>query len=363
MKQLFVAATRQNDGKTMVSLGLFNEFRKRFKKTAYMKPVGQQYLLVDGKKIDKDAVLIYKTYRLKDAISDMSPIAIPRGFTEEFIHSGTNPQVLQDQMMAAQARLIRNKQFVLYEGTGHAGVGSVFNLSNATVARVLGTKVVLVALGGIGSFIDEIMLNKAQFDLMGVEVIGVIMNKVRPDKYDKVKSLVEIALAEKGIRLLGAIPMEQSLSWPPVRELVDEVDATLLGGESGLSNLVQKFIIGDQIPHDAIDHFSKNTLLIVPGNREEVILTALLGHTMDPNRADTVSAIIFTNGIRPHRKILNLLKRAEIPLLLVEEDSFSVASKINHMILKMRAEDAEKIATAQHLIEKYVDVDVLCHLL
>ncbi|NBV84081.1 hypothetical protein EBR57_08180, partial [bacterium] len=55
MKKVFVAATRQNDGKTMVSLGLFNAFQKRFKDVAYMKPVGQQYRVVDGKKIDKDA--------------------------------------------------------------------------------------------------------------------------------------------------------------------------------------------------------------------------------------------------------------------------------------------------------------------
>ena len=32
-KRLFIAATRQNDGKTMTSLGLYNAFQKRFKST------------------------------------------------------------------------------------------------------------------------------------------------------------------------------------------------------------------------------------------------------------------------------------------------------------------------------------------
>ena len=55
MKHVFVAATRQNDGKTTFSLGLFNALQKRFNSMGYMKPVGQQYVMVNDKRIDKDA--------------------------------------------------------------------------------------------------------------------------------------------------------------------------------------------------------------------------------------------------------------------------------------------------------------------
>ena len=63
-KSIFIAATRQNDGKTMTSLGLLNGFKQRFDSVTYMKPVGQQYLKVDNEKIDKDAVLFQKIYNL-----------------------------------------------------------------------------------------------------------------------------------------------------------------------------------------------------------------------------------------------------------------------------------------------------------
>jgi len=75
-------------------------------------------------------------------------------------------------------RVAWEKDFVLCEGTGHAGVGSVFDLSNAQVAKILGAKVVIVTEGGIGKPIDEVSLNQALFDREGVEVIGVILNKV-----------------------------------------------------------------------------------------------------------------------------------------------------------------------------------------
>ncbi|HDL64317.1 MAG TPA: hypothetical protein ENH12_02890, partial [Proteobacteria bacterium] len=84
--RVYIGATRQNDGKTVVSLGLLAALGKRVKSIGYIKPVGQQFLNIDGKKIDKDVVLMSKIYNLKDNLTDMSPVAIPRGFTENYIN-------------------------------------------------------------------------------------------------------------------------------------------------------------------------------------------------------------------------------------------------------------------------------------
>ncbi|NMC82541.1 MAG: dethiobiotin synthase, partial [Armatimonadetes bacterium] len=58
--KIYVAATRQNDGKTVMALGLVLALQKRFARVGYIKPVGQQYIEVDGAKIDKDAVLVHE---------------------------------------------------------------------------------------------------------------------------------------------------------------------------------------------------------------------------------------------------------------------------------------------------------------
>jgi BioD-like phosphotransacetylase family protein len=36
--RVFIAATKQNDGKTTISLGLINVFRKKLKKVGFIKP-------------------------------------------------------------------------------------------------------------------------------------------------------------------------------------------------------------------------------------------------------------------------------------------------------------------------------------
>ncbi len=363
MKNIFIAATRQNDGKTMVSLGMFNEFCQRFSKVAYMKPVGQQYKVLDGEKIDKDAVLMHFTYNLSDKLSDMSPIAVPRGFTTNYILNGS-PQTLADRVSRSYERLSRGKDFVLIEGTGHAGVGSVFDMSNADTAKLLGAKVVIVTLGGVGRPIDEIMLNKAVFESKGVELLGVIINKVAPHKYDRVREIVEKGLARHDIRLFGVVPLVQNLSRPSVAELAEDLGAEVLCGDPRMmTHTVGKFIIGDMQPHAAVDTFTGNTLLIVPGNRDGIIVTALYESLLGSREDANVAGMIFTDGTRPHQKIMDLLRRSNIPVMLVEEDSFSVATKINNSIFKLRAEETEKIQISQALVQEHVDIDRICELL
>ena len=127
--KIFVAATRQNDGKTIVCLGLVAAFLKMGKKVGYIKPVGQQFLQIGHHKIDKDAFLIEDTYHLGSPLPAMSPITIPKGFTEQYITKGKK-NVLTRKIKNAFERVSKKKDVVIIEGTGHAGVGSVFDSSN-----------------------------------------------------------------------------------------------------------------------------------------------------------------------------------------------------------------------------------------
>ncbi len=76
MKKIFIAATKQNDGKTTVSLGLISNLKDRFGKVAFIKPIGQRYLEEEGQKIDEDSLLIEEVCGIRCGLKDMSPIAV-----------------------------------------------------------------------------------------------------------------------------------------------------------------------------------------------------------------------------------------------------------------------------------------------
>src|SRR5580765_3929526 len=241
--RVFIAATRQNDGKTTVSLGLLAALQNIYPRIGYIKPVGQRFVEIEEQKIDEDTVLMDRVYRLNCPLVDMSPIAVEPDFTRKYLES-SNYDALVRKIQKAFDRVAWEKDFVLCEGSGHAGVGSVFDLSNARVAKILKAKVIIVTQGGIGKPIDEVSLNQALFEKEGVEIIGVIVNKVLPDKVEYVTEFVRRGLKRKGLELLGVIPHQRVLSRPTIELIREELHAELLNEPVNLRGLVEDFIVG-----------------------------------------------------------------------------------------------------------------------
>src|SRR5579863_8501197 len=233
--RVFIAATRQNDGKTTTSLGLIAALQKHFPRVGYIKPVGQRFVEIEEQKIDEDSVLMDSVYGLNCRLVDMSPIAVEPAFTRKYLQSANN-EALVKKIQDSFDRVAWEKDFVLCEGSGHAGVGSVFDLSNAQVDKTLGCKVIIVTQGGIGKPIDEVSLNQALFEKEGVKIIGVILNKVMGEKVDYITEFARRGLKRKGLELLGVIPHQQVLSSPTIDLIREELKAELLNTADGLHN-------------------------------------------------------------------------------------------------------------------------------
>jgi hypothetical protein len=356
MKKIFIAATSQNDGKTTVSLGLIRNFQNRFKKVGFIKPIGQRYLEEEGLKIDEDSLLIEEVCGIKCGLKDMSPIAVEKGFTEKYIAHPDRKSITR-QIKESFRRVSKGLDLVIVEGTGHAGVGSVFDHSNATVAKLLNAKVIIISSGGIGRPIDEIVLNKALFEKEGVKVLGVIINKVLPDKFDKINRLVRKGLERKRVDVLGVIPYNPMLSWPTIEQILEEADFQALCGKDYLERPVSRVIVGAMEACDAIKYIVNDSLLITPGDREDIIIAASGCFRDADEKRLKICGIVLSGGIIPEESIMNLLKKAQIPVLLAKTDTYSVATCIHDLTVKIRSKDSDKINAVIKLIKESVDLD------
>ncbi|MBI4335462.1 MAG: AAA family ATPase [Candidatus Omnitrophica bacterium] len=357
-KRIFIAATMQNDGKTTFSLGLMHVLAEHFKRIGFIKPVGQRYLIEQGYKVDEDSVLINEVCGIECNLNDMSPIAVERGFTERYIKR-PNRQRLIERIKSSFAMVAKNSDLVIVEGTGHAGVGSVFDLSNAAVAKFLRSKVILIAGGGLGRPIDELMLNKALFDKEGVELIGVIINKVIPEKYKKINKLARLSLQSHGVKVLGVIPYSKILSIPSMEQIREEIDAEVLWGKERLCNLADNIIVAAMAPFDVLNYLRDRVLVIVPGDREDVITTILSSHLVGGKKDFEIVGIILTGGIIPHKQVMNIIERTDIPVLFSKEDTYRVSARVHDRIIKIRPEDKEKIEWAVKLTKDHVDLGAI----
>ncbi|MCX5715176.1 MAG: AAA family ATPase [Candidatus Omnitrophica bacterium] len=335
MRKIFIAATKQNDGKTTVSLGLIYNFQQRFKKVGFIKPIGQRYLQEEGAKIDEDSYLIEEVCGIKCGLKDMSPIAVEKGFTEKYI-ARPDKASITSQIMAAFRKVAHRQDLVIIEGTGHAGVGSVFDHSNAMVAKLLGSRVIIISSGGVGRPIDEIVLNKALFDREGVKVLGVIVNKVLPQKFDKINQLVRAGLKRKGINVLGVIPYEPSLCYFTIEQILEETDFELLSGKDFVGNFISHVVVGAMQPDDAVKYISDDSLLITPGDREDMIVKVLGCVRNNDKESCMISGIILTGGFLPSQSLRDTLNKSRIPVLLAKHDTYTAASSIHDMTVKIR---------------------------
>src|SRR5919198_3134165 len=84
-QRVFIAATRQNDGKTTTSLGLIAALQQYYPRVGYIKPVGQRFVEIAEQKIDEDTVLMDSVYQLNCPLVEMSPIAVEPDFTRRYL--------------------------------------------------------------------------------------------------------------------------------------------------------------------------------------------------------------------------------------------------------------------------------------
>ena len=114
--RVFIAATRQNDGKTTTSLGLIAALGASYPPIGYIKPVGQRFVEIEEQKIDEDTVLMDSVFRLNCPLVDMSPIAVEPDFTRKYLQSSNN-EALVKKIQKAFDRVAWEKDFVLCEGS------------------------------------------------------------------------------------------------------------------------------------------------------------------------------------------------------------------------------------------------------
>ncbi|MBA3797161.1 MAG: AAA family ATPase, partial [Chloroflexi bacterium] len=327
MRQLYLAATGMNRGKTTVSLGLLAALIDRGLDTGFIKPVGQRYAVVDDVPADEDAILMKTVFGMSDPLAVMSPVHIPRGFTKSYI-SGDVTEDLGSRIRHAHAEAAQGRDVLLIEGTGHAGVGAVIDLSNADVAHMLGAPAVIVSEAGVGRPIDEIVLNHALFTAHGVEVVGAVINKVDAAAHPSLPTVLRAGLARHGIELLGMLPYRPLLSNPTLSMLVEQMPGEVLHPGADLDRVIDHVAIGAMQPRHLLERIGPGSLLIVPGDREDVIQATVAANrtartlrtdpglfgrlrsrsrfglpTEDPARTE-LAGMLFTGGYRPRPRDL-----------------------------------------------------------
>lgn len=352
-RNLYVAASRQHVGKTTSTLGLVSAFLNEGINIGYCKPIGQKF--IRDMYVDKDTLLFADLIQFNIRPEVHSPVVLPGKKVREMILEPTKND-FTERIIKARSELESLHDLTIYEGTGHPGVGSVVGHSNAKVAKLLDAGVIMIVEGGIGSTIDMLHMCTALFREEKVPIVGVIINKVRVDKLDKVSKYLNIWLKQQGIPLLGILPYDETLAYPLMSAVADAIKATVMLHDDMLDNRVQGMIAGSLVDLKELKSFQDILLIASYRTINRAIKRVRTFSDLKGIDGCPLSGVIVTGEAEIDDESLDYIKKHKIPLLLSNFDTYGAVLKISRIEVKINRHTPWKVKRAIELIESNVDL-------
>jgi len=260
------------------------------------------------------------------------------------------------------------------------------------VAAELGADVILVVNGGLGRAFDEFEVNRSLFLQYGVNIAGVVVNKIDPEKYEQTRQYltkaIEYHIGEE-VPILGCVPDRPYLGCPALADVESQFGSTLLSGADfryrhyDVGSNVQGRTLGMAMVTTDLAAFLRTmkrqpegsrTIYVCHATRDDIIL-GFLGEYRRRKRRNIPfeSALVVCTGCddgmgNPNKVVLSQEVVEMItdsgssgpPVLVAAGKAPADAAKIiRTMTPKFQVDDIRRVSRAVSHYEPYIDFDLL----
>ena len=336
--------------------------RMKYERVGYVKPIGPKVETIKGQVVDMDAVLMARLFNLGEEFDLMSPLAFHRDFTRDFLNGKMSREEIHQKVRHARDELEKRYDFLVIEGAGHGGVGSVIGLNNAQAATLFDAPVMIVTSGGIGSAIDAVQLNVALYRQEQARMKMVLINRLLPDKREMALSCLRNAFSAHDIAVFGGFDYSPILANPTMAHVSALVRIELNGDPDSGRRIIHHIHLGAASSQKVIDELQESTLLIVTSSRDELIVTlASLYHI--PAYRQKIAGLIISGHSPVSRVSQQILDGSRIPYIRFPETTSNVFTTLKEDVSKISSVDEEKIAWIKEHAERHIDFAAIDELL
>jgi BioD-like phosphotransacetylase family protein len=358
-KKLFIAAIDKNSGKTTTSISLMHLAMKKYKRVGFIKPFGGQSVKYRGRIVDKDVALMSQVFNLNKDLDLMSPVVLSPDTTHKVVDGNISPADLQKRIMTAYAELEKKCDFIIIEGSGHPGVGSVMQISNARIAHMLDAPLLLVTGGGLGSVVDRLSMIQAYFEKERVDVRAILVNKLIAERRERTLDYLRRALVNEKYKVMGGFNYQPILANPTLERISRILELELHGNQRDKHKIIFKVLVGAASTQRIMEILNEPSLMLVTSSRDELLVTLAHHYRMPEYRPLLVGLVI--SGISPISGVTQkILDNSRIPYMRSEKlSSAELYMLISKDVSKIIAQDKEKLGLIRRLAEESLDFDVI----
>jgi phosphate acetyltransferase len=354
-QSLFISTTEDNSGKALVALGIIELILRKTTKVGFFRPI----IPSGNGRRDDDIDLMIAHFALKQNYEESFGLTLKE--VNELLAAQKLDAILE-KIISKYKQLEAKCDFILCEDADYLGESSAFEFElNTKIAKNLGCPILILGNAEGKTVEDAVNLVNISYDAYedaDCQVIGIILNKAAWEKIDDLKLSLAQEFQESK-QILAVIPQNKKLSSPRVKEIVEQLEAEVLYGHHRLNSLATHYLVAAMQMQHAIARIEENTLVITPGDRGDMIIGMLQAHQSAnyPNLA----GIVLSTSYKLDPAIASLIDGLPdvIPIISVDEDTFTTASLVQDVYSTITAEDEEKIALSIEMFNQSVDLEKL----
>ena len=347
MIALYITSIERHTGKDLITMGLIHRLRRDGLRVGYFKAMGRFPIKVDNTVTDKGAWFFHRLFELEDPVELTCPVII----TQDLIVQNYNKGVtgLQQKIEAAFKKISEQKDLVVVNCDHNFSEGASFGLSGLQLIKLLGARALFVERYECDFCVDLLLELR---NIIGEPMLGVVFNKVNASHMEEIEDLVSPFLHRKEIHVFGALPNDPILGAVHVRELADHLAADVVCGKDKLHALVEDFLVGGMQADKFFTYLLKKpcSAVIVGGDRTDIQLVAI---------ENGVRCLILSGNLYPNEIIIARANAKGVPILVVRDDTYAVAKKVEGMVGTFSLSERQKIDHGIRLVDQAFKFDHL----
>ena len=162
------------------------------------------------------------------------------------------------------------------------------------------------------------------------------------------------ALEAEGLRPVAIVPCNTDLAAPRVRDVAEALGARFLShGRADVQRVRDVAICAGTVPF-ALGVMRPGTLVLTPGDRNDILLTAALAF----QDGTPLAGVVLTAGLEPAPNVLALCKKAipaGMPLMGLPDGTYRTVTRLNGMDASIPVDDGVRVERTMNYVADRID--------